>query len=69
MRLASPKQTLEVMGMAQQRIHKMKSKSKKTRGTDSVDVASTSRGSKEIVGKCAASVSAIDAVLSQNRRY
>ncbi|MEO7618049.1 MAG: hypothetical protein ABIS59_04385 [Candidatus Saccharibacteria bacterium] len=55
--------------MAVQRIHKMKSKSKKTRGTGSVAAAITPKGSKEIVAKSTASVSAIDAILSQNRRY
>jgi hypothetical protein len=69
MRLSSPKQTLEVMGMAVQRIHKTKSKSKKTRGSGSVAAIITPKGSKDVIAKCTESVSDIDAVLNQNRRY
>ena len=55
--------------MAQQRIHKTKSKRKKTEEVGSVEAASTSVVSLEIVAKSTATVSAIDAVLAQYRRY
>ena len=55
--------------MAQQRIHKTKSKRKNAEEVGSVEVASTSTVSREIVAKCTETVLAIDAVLAQNRRY
>lgn len=55
--------------MAQQRIHKKKTK-KSQRGSDSVDAPIASRsGSRQILSQSSSALSAIDLVLNQNRRY
>ena len=65
-----PKTKSEVMGMAQQRIQKHKSKAKRSSAAEAeiATIASPQR-SRNIIARTTSHVSAIDAVLATNRRH